>query len=145
MRHLPGWRGVRRGQWWVGDWLNYGERAYGEKYAQAMDVTGLEYDTLSSYRWVAAEIEPCLRKQKLSWSHHKEVAALEPAEQAEWLDRAETDERVGATRPHPLDGGAVLLPSLSHGTPGSAVGIPPRANRILSGMGMTVPNGAPGA
>ena len=29
-------------QWWIGDWLNYGEKAYGEKYSQALDVAGRE-------------------------------------------------------------------------------------------------------
>ena len=28
--------------WWIGDWLNYGERKWGEMYAQAVEVTGWE-------------------------------------------------------------------------------------------------------
>jgi putative SOS response-associated peptidase YedK len=31
------------------------------------------------------------RREVLSWSHHREVAALPPAEQDEWLDRAEAE------------------------------------------------------
>lgn len=30
----------------LGDWLNYGERVYGEKYSQAMDATGLDWHPL---------------------------------------------------------------------------------------------------
>ena len=29
-------------QWCIGDWLNYGERRYGETYAQAIEATGLD-------------------------------------------------------------------------------------------------------
>jgi hypothetical protein len=30
--------------WWIGDWLNYGERRYGEKYAQGTDSEGASAD-----------------------------------------------------------------------------------------------------
>jgi N6-adenosine-specific RNA methylase IME4 len=79
----------RAHQWWVGDWLNYGERAYGEKYAQAMEATRLEYGTVANAAYVAGRIELSRRRENLSWSHHYEVAALDPPEQDEWLDRAE--------------------------------------------------------
>lgn len=75
----------RAHQWWVGDWLNYGERAYGEKYAQAMDTLGLEYSTVSDYAWVARAVTPSVRTETLSWSHHKQVASLSADEQAQWL------------------------------------------------------------
>ena len=26
-------------QWWIGDWLNYGENAYGDKYTEAIKAT----------------------------------------------------------------------------------------------------------
>jgi hypothetical protein len=76
-------------QWWVGDWLNFGEAHYGEKYAQAMDVTGLDYSTLANYGWVAREVESSRRRESLSFSHHAEVAALDPAKQRSWLVEAE--------------------------------------------------------
>lgn len=53
----------------------------GEKYAQAIDVTGYEYGTLQNFGWVAGRIETSRRRDVLSWSHHAEVAALEPSEQ----------------------------------------------------------------
>ena len=73
-------------QWLIGDWLNYGERKYGEMYTQGLEPS--EYDLLAKYKWVSGAVESCFRKQELSWSHHKEVAKLEPEEQAYWLDEA---------------------------------------------------------
>ncbi|HSH45129.1 MAG TPA: LmbU family transcriptional regulator [Longimicrobiales bacterium] len=75
-------------QWWIGDWLNYGERKYGERYTQAIEATGYAYDTLAGAAYVARQIESCRRRQNLSWSHHKEVAALDPPEQDALLSAA---------------------------------------------------------
>jgi len=77
--------------WWIGDWLNYGEAAYGEKYAQAIDETKYSYYTLAHDKTVAARVESCRRRQNLSWSHHAEVASLTPAKQDELLDLAEAN------------------------------------------------------
>lgn len=78
-------------QWWVGDWIRFGESRFGEKYAQAMDATGKEYGTLATTVWVAEHIDTSRRRENLSWGHHREVAALEPAEQDRWLDEAEAE------------------------------------------------------
>lgn len=77
--------------WWIGDWLNYGERRWGEDHAQAVDQTGFSDDTIYHDKWVAEHVEVCRRRQTLSWSHHAQVAKLEPAEQDYWLDLAETN------------------------------------------------------
>lgn len=82
---------ARASQWWIGDWLNYGERAYGEKYSQALDATGLEYQAVANYAWVAKAVEPSTRVESLSWTHHRHVASLPVNEQAEWLARAVCD------------------------------------------------------
>lgn len=79
----------RAWQWWVGDWLTYGEARYGEKYAQAVDVTGLGYQALADAAWVAAAVQPSLRNENLSWSHHRAVAGLDEDEQRDWLAWAE--------------------------------------------------------
>lgn len=60
--------------WWVGDWLNEGERKYGEMYSQALDITGLALETLSKYKRVAARVPPDIRRADLSWSAHFAVA-----------------------------------------------------------------------
>lgn len=67
-------------QWWRGDWLNYGERKFGEKYAQAVEETGRSYYTLAQYAWVAERFNLRERSQKLTWSHHLIVAGLEKKE-----------------------------------------------------------------
>jgi N6-adenosine-specific RNA methylase IME4 len=78
-------------QWWIGDWLRFGERRYGEMYSQALEATDYSYQALNDMKWVANAVEPSLRQENLSWSHHKEIAAL-PTEQAqELLEKAETD------------------------------------------------------
>lgn len=78
-------------QWLIGDWLNEGEQRYGEMYAQAMDVTGLDYDTLIACKWAASKFELLRRRSNLSFTTHREVAALPPAEADAILDRAEAE------------------------------------------------------
>jgi N6-adenosine-specific RNA methylase IME4 len=78
-------------QWWIGDWLAYGERRYGEKYKLAAAATGYAYDTLNAARWVAQQVPFVRRRTNLSWSHHKEVAALGPTEQDRLLDAAHVE------------------------------------------------------
>lgn len=75
--------------WWIGDWLNYGERKWGEDYAQAMDITGFTYATVTTDAWVAKSVKVSRRRETLFWSHHREVASLKPKEQDRWLKRAE--------------------------------------------------------
>ena len=84
-------------QWWLGDALNYGERAYGEMYAQAIEATGFEYQRLANYKWVSSKIEFSTRVENLSWTHHREVADLSPDEQAKWLELATTEKWSSAT------------------------------------------------
>jgi hypothetical protein len=74
--------------WWLGDWCAYGERHYGDTYAAALAATDYEPGTLRNAKYVAQRIDPSRRRDNLSWSHHYEVAALEPAEADAWLDRA---------------------------------------------------------
>jgi hypothetical protein len=38
-------------KWWLGDWLNFGERKYGETYSQAIDTTGHSYQALANAKW----------------------------------------------------------------------------------------------
>jgi hypothetical protein len=77
--------------WWIGDWLNYGERTYGETYAQAVEATGMKTQTLLNYASVASRVDLPTRVDSLSWSHHREVAALEPPKQVALLARAEAE------------------------------------------------------
>ena len=76
-------------QWWVGDWLNFGESQYGEKYSQAIEVTGIAYQTLMNCAWVASRVEISRRREIVSWSHHSEIAKFDPKDQEKWLKLAE--------------------------------------------------------
>lgn len=77
--------------WWIGDWLNYGERSYGELYTQATDATDYGYQALADAKWIASRIEPSRRREKLPFSTHREVAVLEADQQDEILARAEQE------------------------------------------------------
>ena len=79
--------------WWIGDWLRFGAEAFGERYAPAARTTGYDRQSLMNMVYVASKIEPGRRREQLSWSHHAELAALEPADQDRWLDHA-VDERL---------------------------------------------------
>jgi hypothetical protein len=79
---------IRAMPWAVADWLHYGERTYGETYAQAIEVTRLNYQTLANLKSVASRIERSRRRESLSFAHHAEVASLEPAVADAWLARA---------------------------------------------------------
>lgn len=75
--------------WWLADWLIFGETAYSGRYREVIEQTGLGYQTLRNYAWVARRFEHARRRECLSFAHHAEVASLEPAEQDYWLRRAE--------------------------------------------------------
>ena len=61
-------------QWWIGDWLNYGERCYGEKYREGVELFQLAKGTLKNYAYVAGNIQSSGRHNDLSFSVHSEVA-----------------------------------------------------------------------
>ncbi|MFG2004646.1 LmbU family transcriptional regulator [Spirillospora sp. NPDC048911] len=76
--------------WWLADWLIFGEAAYGlRRYREAIDRTGLDYQTLRNYAWVARRFEHHRRRDALSFAHHAEVTRLSPPEQDYWLRKAE--------------------------------------------------------
>jgi hypothetical protein len=71
--------------WWIGDWINYGQAAYGEKYTAALEVTGLDEQTLLNVAYVCRAVNLPTRVDVLSWSHHREVASLVHKQQQHWL------------------------------------------------------------
>jgi hypothetical protein len=95
----PGWVEVGRqlgamsrvSNWWIGDWLQYGTARWGEKYVEAAKITGYDVKTLRNIAYVAKRFESSRRRDNLTWSHHADVAVLDPQEQNRWLDRAITD------------------------------------------------------
>ena len=97
-RYLGGMQ--RRIQWYVGDWLNFGEALFGEaasqgieatqkeRYSEAERVTGLDHGTLQNIRSICGKVAKARRRPELGFWIHAEVAPLEPDEQIEWLQRA---------------------------------------------------------
>ena len=75
-------------QWWWGDWLNYGEGAYGERFSQALEATDWEEATLRQYAWVAKSVEKENRLDGVAFGHYVNgLASLEPAQQKVWAER----------------------------------------------------------
>ncbi|MFN9820374.1 MAG: hypothetical protein ACK56K_06735 [Akkermansiaceae bacterium] len=74
----------------IGDWINYAENKWGEKYNEAIAATGLEYQTLLNYAYVARRVQISVRTENLPFYHHQVVAKLkDPEEQKHWLTQAE--------------------------------------------------------
>jgi hypothetical protein len=74
--------------WCLGDWLVYGQASYTGRYRDAIEQTGLDYQTLRNYAWVARRFPLSRRRDSVSFGHHAEVAALPESEQDFWLRKA---------------------------------------------------------
>jgi hypothetical protein len=74
--------------WWIGDWLVFGQHVYGHRYKAAISGTGLDYQTLRNYAWVASSFPVSRRRDTLSFGHHAEVASLVEEDQEAWLRRS---------------------------------------------------------
>src|SRR3954452_14178779 len=77
--------------WWIGDWVNYGNARFGERYVRAARITGYDVQTLMNMVYVASRFDSSRRRPNLSFSHHAELAALDPEAQDHWLERAEAE------------------------------------------------------
>jgi len=77
--------------WIVGDWMAYGEREWGKTYEQAKSISGRSIGTLYNWARVCSAVDFSRRRETLMFSHHVEVAALDPEQQAYWLERAESE------------------------------------------------------
>lgn len=80
----------RASQWWIGDWIRYGNHRWGERYAKAARLTGYDVTSLRNMAWVSSQFDTSLRKDNLTWSHHALLAALPDEEKAHWLQEAST-------------------------------------------------------
>lgn len=74
----------------IGDWINYGESRYGEKYEKALARTGMAYNTLANFAYVARKVQSSLRNENLDWYQHYAVAKLKTDdEKSYWLEMAD--------------------------------------------------------
>lgn len=78
-------------RFWLGDLLNYAERNYHEMFSQLLDDTDYSERSIRDMMLVSREVEPTLRREGLTWSHHREVAGLPREEQKCYLEKAESD------------------------------------------------------
>lgn len=79
-------------QWWIGDWIRHGEKAYGEKYSQAIELSGLKKQTLMNYAFVSKAFkETSRRREDVDFSTHAEVASLPEPDQDRILAKAAGD------------------------------------------------------
>lgn len=72
----------------LGDWLNYGQAMWGEKYTEGMALTGRAYQTLANYAYIASKVSHSEREPRLGHEHHAAVAKLAPSDQKQWLELA---------------------------------------------------------
>ncbi len=74
----------------IGDWLNLGERRFGEEHAQALEATGWKVKTIVKYAKVCDQMPLARRRSHpdLYFSHHAVVAPLTAKEQIHYLAAA---------------------------------------------------------
>lgn len=77
--------------WVVGDWWRKGDHAYGERAAQVLDSDWHSFQSFRNAGWVAGRFEASRRRDALSFSHHSEVASLDPDAADALLDQAEEE------------------------------------------------------
>ena len=123
----------------IGDWLNFGEQVYGEKYSQALSTTGLEYGTLVKYSMVSKAFPENRRREntqhyRVSWSHYRMLLGKPEHDQDKWLDACQANELTvrelraalpaasdGTNKPDPLAEFTKTMYSLIEQIPGRAV------------------------
>jgi N6-adenosine-specific RNA methylase IME4 len=80
-------------QWWIGDWWIFGGHAYGERAAVvAQGIFNRSFGGCRNAGVVARAFKASRRRDALPWSHHAEVAGLEPDIADTILDDAETND-----------------------------------------------------
>lgn len=89
-------------QWWTGDWWAFGAHRYGTRAAivEADDWDGPDFQACADAAYVCRQFETSRRREVLSFTHHREVAAL-PKRQADtlldWCEQTITE--TGKPRP----------------------------------------------
>lgn len=72
----------------IGDWLAFGERAWGATYEQVAGYLGYKVETLRDWVWVCNAVDISLRNDVLFFQHYRLVASLSHDEQYQWLRKA---------------------------------------------------------
>lgn len=74
-------------QFWIGDCLKYREQKWG-MYDDIAEETGIDTGTLKKYKMISEKVPTSARFEELTFSHHSEVAKLEPEKQKQFLQKA---------------------------------------------------------
>ncbi len=71
----------------IGDWVNAAVDGMesDDRFGKAIEMTGLDYNTIQRFCRVASLIEIDSRIESLSWEHHRIVSTLPPVVRDEWL------------------------------------------------------------
>jgi len=80
-------------QWWVGDWLAFGEDKFADKVAQGVEITGRAENTLRQWAWTSKAFDPSERKFDLPFGHYHAMARVKnkaPEVAKKLLGNAET-------------------------------------------------------
>lgn len=78
--------------WYIGDWWAAGSHRYGERAKVAAEgIFGREFGTLASIASVCRSFESSRRREHLSFTHHREVAGLQPEQADRLLNQAERE------------------------------------------------------
>jgi hypothetical protein len=90
--------------WWCADFWAFGEWHYGERQDMTNqdDWMGPSFETCMNNATVARVFETSRRREVLSFTHHKEVAALEPEVADELLSWCEEPLSNGSKKPRPV-------------------------------------------
>lgn len=77
--------------WWIGDWWAFGEARYGARRAivESDDWLGPTFQTCADAAMVCRKFETSRRREVLTFSQHREVASLLPAQADAVLDEVE--------------------------------------------------------
>jgi hypothetical protein len=90
----------------VGDWLVYGQSLFGTQgdpdrkvdhpsYQLALKATGLDLSTLQNYAYVSRNVPYSLRRERLSWEHHRLMAKLPDGDKQDWIEACVAEEDAG--------------------------------------------------
>lgn len=79
-------RGTRKLLWYLGDLAAFGISKWPQAVKEFLEASDFEKTTIEGAAWVCRNIEPSRRRDDVSFSVHKEVAGLLPAQQDEWLE-----------------------------------------------------------
>jgi hypothetical protein len=82
--------------WWLGDWVNYGEDKFGEKFAQVISETDYDLETIRQAAWVCSRVPIVRRRVDVPFSTFKMIASLEEAQQVKMLERIVTQKMTQA-------------------------------------------------